>query len=147
MKTFTVAGFSVLDGVKKMRFANSMDRVKVLMANGHTDIELQELPRAMTKDEIRVFFGYEPEASTVIEKPAAAVAAPAAAVVVDDTDPMLDPENSVRWLKPGEQPLHKITFASFEEALAAVPKREKGRFLSKEAREARARELMLPAVV
>ena len=43
MKKFTVAGHSVLDGVRKTRFATTMDRVKVLMRNGHTDIELQEV--------------------------------------------------------------------------------------------------------
>ena len=138
MKTFTVAGFSVLAGVKKMRFANSMDRVKVLMANGHTDIELQTLPRAMTKDEIRVFFGYEPEDTVVVSKKPEPVAETVA--VDDDEDPVV-------WLKPGQVPSYKLTFDSFEAALASVPTREKGRFLSQAAREARARELMLPAVV
>jgi hypothetical protein len=140
MKTFTVAGFSVLAGVKKMRFANSMDRVKVLMANGHTDIELQELPRAMTKDEIRVFFGYEPEDSVVVAKKPKAE--PVAETVAADDD-----EDPVVWLKPGQVPSYKLTFDTFEAALASVPTREKGRFLSQAAREARARELMLPAVV
>lgn len=133
MKMFTVAGYSTLKGVKKMRFANSMDRVKVLMRNGHTDIELEELPRAMTKDEIRAHFGLPVEA-----------AAPAAEVTAEATAD--EGEDTVKWLGKGEQPSHTITYATFEEALAAVPTREKGRFLSKEQREERARELMLPAV-
>lgn len=48
-KTFTVAGVSDLNGVYKLRVANSTDRVKVLMRNGHEDIRLIELPNAMTK--------------------------------------------------------------------------------------------------
>ena len=139
MKTFTVAGFSVLNGERKMRVANSMDRVKVLMANGHTEIELQELPRAMTKEEIAEFLGHKPEA-----KPKTARVPRAAAVEEATVD---DDEDPVVWLKPGQVPSYKLTFDSFEAALASVPTREKGRFLSQAARELRARELMLPAVV
>ena len=46
---FKVAGVSVLKGEAKVRFANDMTRVKVLAKNGHTDIELMELPEAMDK--------------------------------------------------------------------------------------------------
>ena len=48
-KTFTVAGVSDLNGVYKLRVANSTDRVKVLLRNGHKDVRLIELPQAMTK--------------------------------------------------------------------------------------------------
>jgi hypothetical protein len=48
-KTFTVAGVSDLNGVYKLRVANSTDRVKVLMRNGHEDVRLIQLPSAMTK--------------------------------------------------------------------------------------------------
>lgn len=48
-KTFTVAGVSDLNGVYKLRVANSTDRVKVLMRNGHEDVRLIELPNPMTK--------------------------------------------------------------------------------------------------
>lgn len=54
-KLFTVAGYSTLNGETKARFATSMDRVKVLARNGHTDIKLQTLPSAMTKDEAVAF--------------------------------------------------------------------------------------------
>jgi hypothetical protein len=50
MKTFTVAGVSRLNGVLTVRFANNMDRVKVLVRAGHSDIELKLLPTAMTKE-------------------------------------------------------------------------------------------------
>jgi hypothetical protein len=46
---FKVAGLSVLKGEAKVRFANDMTRVKVLAKNGHTDIELRDLPEAMDK--------------------------------------------------------------------------------------------------
>jgi hypothetical protein len=50
MKTFAVAGVSTLNGVVKYRFAADMLRIKVLEKNGHTDIQLFELPQPMDKD-------------------------------------------------------------------------------------------------
>ena len=50
-KTFTHAGVSKLDGKFKVRFANDSLRTKVLIKNGHTDIDIVELKHAMTKDE------------------------------------------------------------------------------------------------
>ena len=55
-KTFTVAGVSTHQGETKLRFANDTSRVKVLVKNEHTDIDLIELPRAMTKQEIAQYF-------------------------------------------------------------------------------------------
>ncbi len=51
-KLFTVAGTSKVNGGTKVRFANDMTRVKVLVKGGHQDIDLIELPRAMSKAEI-----------------------------------------------------------------------------------------------
>ncbi len=51
-KKFAVAGVSTLSGKTKIRFANDAMRVKILAKNGHTDVELIELPREMTKAEI-----------------------------------------------------------------------------------------------
>jgi hypothetical protein len=51
-KRFAVAGVSTLNGKTKVRFANDAMRVKILAKNGHTDVELIELPREMTKAEI-----------------------------------------------------------------------------------------------
>jgi len=48
-KLFTVAGTSIHKGVRTHRFANSMSRVAVLRANGHTDVNLLPLPYSMTK--------------------------------------------------------------------------------------------------
>lgn len=46
---FNFAGVSTLNGVIKPRFANDMLRVKTLEKNGHTAINLIQLPNAMTK--------------------------------------------------------------------------------------------------
>ena len=48
---FTVAGLSRQNGSLKLRFANDfVTRSKVLARNKHTNINLVELPQAMTKD-------------------------------------------------------------------------------------------------
>jgi hypothetical protein len=50
---FTVAGTSSLPaGGTKVRFANDMTRVKVLLKGGHENIDLIELPTAMTKEDV-----------------------------------------------------------------------------------------------
>ena len=54
-KTFTHAGVSKLNGSFKVRFANDALRTKVLIKNGHTDIDLMELPNPMTKEEVVAF--------------------------------------------------------------------------------------------
>ena len=54
-KSFKIAGVSKLKGSFKVRFANDMTRVKVLAKTGHTEIELIELPKAMTKPELVTF--------------------------------------------------------------------------------------------
>lgn len=51
-KTFAVAGVSTFRDGTKIRFANDAARVKILIKNGHTAIELIDLPREMTKAEI-----------------------------------------------------------------------------------------------
>ena len=51
-KKFAVAGVSTLAGKTKVRFANDVMRIKILAKNGHTDIELVDLPHEMTKAEI-----------------------------------------------------------------------------------------------
>lgn len=50
-KTFSVIGVSTLNGKAKVRFANDFaGRIKNLVKNGHTNVELFELPEAMTKE-------------------------------------------------------------------------------------------------
>ena len=49
-KLFTVAGTATHKGVTKVRFANDLvARIKILSKAGATDVNLVELPRAMTK--------------------------------------------------------------------------------------------------
>jgi tRNA pseudouridine-54 N-methylase len=50
-KTFNVGGVSKTKGQYKVRFANDMTRVKIL-AKTDTDINLVDLPGAMTKAEL-----------------------------------------------------------------------------------------------
>lgn len=50
MSTFTHAGVSTLNGVTKVRFANDALRTKVLIKNGHKDIDIIELKHAMSKE-------------------------------------------------------------------------------------------------
>jgi ABC-type uncharacterized transport system involved in gliding motility auxiliary subunit len=52
-KTYEVAGTSTLNGITKIRFANDyVGRFKILVKNGHENIELIELGSKMTKAEI-----------------------------------------------------------------------------------------------
>ena len=64
-KLFKVAGVSAVKGQYKVRFANDMARVKVLIKTDHTDIELMELPRAMSKGEIATFL----KTTSLMDKP------------------------------------------------------------------------------
>ena len=50
-KTFTHAGVSKLNGEFKVRFANDSLRTKVLIKNGHTDIDIVELKTPMSKED------------------------------------------------------------------------------------------------
>jgi hypothetical protein len=53
MKTFTIAGYSNLNGRVKLRVATGTvaRRTAVLKSSGHTDINLVELPQPMTRPE------------------------------------------------------------------------------------------------
>lgn len=147
-KTFNVAGWSVLKGVKKMRFAAAMDRVKVLMRNGHTDVELMTLPHAMTKEDATIWLN----ALTVAAPVAAVVAEAAVEPVAEDAvaedavaEAVVEPVAEAVVEPVAEavvEPAAPITYATFEEALAAVPLRAHGRFIKKELREQMAREMV-----
>lgn len=50
-KSFTHAGVSRLNGEMKVRFANDALRTKVLVKNGHKDIDIVELKHPMSKEE------------------------------------------------------------------------------------------------
>lgn len=48
-RKYTAVGFSTLDGVVKLRFTTDQYRIRVLERNGHSDVQLWETPREMTK--------------------------------------------------------------------------------------------------
>lgn len=50
-KTFTRAGISTLNGKTQFRFTNDLNRERVLVKNGHTNIQFFETGEAMTKAE------------------------------------------------------------------------------------------------
>ena len=84
--TFTVAGTTRLPtGQTKVRFANDMTRVKVLLKGGHEDIDLIELPHAMTKADIAAYLIKIDFANGDAEK-AAAINAEAAKRKVGDVE-------------------------------------------------------------
>jgi hypothetical protein len=49
--TFNVVGVSTFKGEVKVRFGNDLVRVKLLIKQGHTDVELVSLPHTMKKPE------------------------------------------------------------------------------------------------
>jgi ABC-type antimicrobial peptide transport system ATPase subunit len=64
-KTFKVAGVSAVKGNYKVRFANDMSRIKVLIKTDHTDIELMELPSEMSKGQAAAFL----KTTALVNKP------------------------------------------------------------------------------
>lgn len=50
-KTFKKAGWSTRNGILKLRFSTDVYRTRVLERNGHTDINLFDLPEDMTKED------------------------------------------------------------------------------------------------
>ena len=54
-KTFKIVGISTFKGKQKVRYAQDMTRVKALIKAGNTDVELFELPSAMTKEQARAY--------------------------------------------------------------------------------------------
>lgn len=97
-KKFAVAGVSTLEGKTKIRFANDTMRIKILAKNGHTDIQLVDLPREMTKAEIAAHmtetgFGkgnaaIEAAIAYVAKKNPLATAAKVSKVTVAKTEPV-----------------------------------------------------------
>ena len=124
-KLFAVAGTSNLNGVVKFRFANDLkSRVKILERNGHTDINLLELPNAMTKQAAREWLA----ANTEWELPAVGKVEDAAV------------EDATTGEQAGEQAdedAAEITEEQIEAAVAEMcangrPRNSKGHFIKME---------------
>jgi hypothetical protein len=143
-KTYAVAGYSVCKGIFKMRLAKDFDRIKTLIRTGHTEIEMFELPQAMTKLDAHLWLE--------VNHPRANVGAKVGAVekAFEVTDALAaswkDYYPTFNTVVEEEQPTFEIKEATnrltFEEALAQVPMREKGRFIKRDVREQMARDLM-----
>lgn len=145
-KTYAVAGYSVCKGIFKMRLAKDFDRIKTLIRTGHTEIEMFELPQPMTKLDAHLWIAINHPRANVGQK--VGVVETAKPFVV--TDALAASWKSfyptVNTVVEEEQPTFEIKTATnrltFEEALAQVPMREKGRFIKREVREQMARDLM-----
>lgn len=57
MTVYGAAGVSRYKNRFKVRVARDVYRVTVLKRNGHTDIDMESLPRPMNKNEIAQWFG------------------------------------------------------------------------------------------
>ncbi len=96
---FTVAGTSTLpDGGTKVRFANDMTRVKVLVKGGHENIDLIELPKAMTKEDIVAYLIKIDFANGDADK-AAAITAEASKRKVGEAAPKVSKKSNVAVTK------------------------------------------------
>lgn len=75
-KAFKYAGVSTLNGKTKIRFANDIMRIKILDKNGHTNVNIKELPEAMQKGDALKhlsqigFVGDTPEVKAAFDKAA-----------------------------------------------------------------------------
>ena len=134
-KTYTVAGISTLNGKTKVRFANDVvARTKQLIAAGHEDVNLVELPEALSKADAALYlkdhidFSEDHEQLTVIDYLVRNK-------VIESTDTISELETAEDdAVDPSVIP---------DEIWAQIPKRnDKGHFIKREVREEMARELM-----
>lgn len=143
MKTFTVIGYSVLNGVRKVRIANNAaERQIILERNGHREVHLHEVEKywpgaiVTNKEEAAALLATSPLAETLGK------------VHKGDVwfDIYADLAKNYKRVETESQPTFEIKEAkkdlTFEEALAQVPMRDKGRFIKREVREQMARDLM-----
>jgi DNA-binding transcriptional MerR regulator len=134
-KSFTHAGVSRLNGEMKARFANDALRTKVLVKNGHKDIDIIELKHAMTKEDAIAYLisidfatqngvtnadvkaALEAEVGKRSEKPAKA-AAPKAAPKAKKTTPSMDAIKAKVAAKKSAVPKSTVTKAQVAAQLA-----------------------------
>lgn len=107
-KTFKVAGVSAVKGNYKVRFANEMSRIKVLIKTDHTDIELMELPSEMSKGQAVEFL----KTTELMDKPEYLQA-------IETADAKYNPTGTVK-LKSTKPSLEKIKARGTKKVEAAV---------------------------
>ena len=147
-KLFTIAGTGARNGKTRLRGGVDSNREAAMVKAGLTNIILVALPHAMTKLQACVFILGMTEFATPAQQeaiqsyidnktPSTKTKTVEATVVtteeVDAANALVDAE--VAEMKAEMQ-------LTFEEALAQVPTRDKGRFIKKEVREQMARDLM-----
>lgn len=88
---FKVAGVSTRNGQTKVRFANDMTRIKILVKTDHTDIHLVELPEAMDKAAVVSFL-----------KTSELYANPALREAIDNADAKYNGVGEVKAEKPAK---------------------------------------------
>lgn len=134
-KTYTVAGISTLNGKTKVRFANDVvARTKQLIAAGHEDVNLVELPEALSKADAALYLKDHIDFSEDYEQ-LAVIDYLVRNKVIESTDTVSELETAADdVVDPSVIP---------DEIWAQIPKRnDKGHFIKKEVREEMARELM-----
>lgn len=122
-KMFTVAGTSVLEGILKFRVANggAAARAKVLEKNGHTQINLQDLPKAMTKEDAMAFLKYVEGKPVKAEAPKAAPTKAEKPKAAPKAEKVVEKEFKVENKAPVEAPKAEKT----PEEIAAVRAKNK----------------------
>jgi hypothetical protein len=144
MNTFTIIGYSVLDGQRRIRMSNDLaSRVKILQRNGDTEIELYQVedhwPGAIVSNKL--------EASALLA--AHPTFARPLGPVVQAVEPEVEPEvvqtvepEVVQTVEPevvqAVEP--EVEVPTFEMILATIPLRENGRFVKRTVREEQARQ-------
>lgn len=139
-KTFTCAGVSLCGGKLKVRYANSMNRIKTLIRTGHTGIELFDFAEPMRKEDLvdkllSVTFA-NPEYMDVVKRTA-----------VEKYGFIIPGYEAKKVDKPAEVPAQVggalVVFGGVQAAAERiVPHRINGRFAKKQVREAAMMALM-----
>ena len=106
---YKVTGVSKFKGTFKVRFANDLTRVKLLTKSGNTDINLIELPKAMSKSHAVNFL-----------KTSELYLVPAQAAAIDEADAKYNPKTVVRTNK-AKAPVAKTKVAPTLAAIKARP--------------------------
>ena len=156
MNTFTIIGYSVLDGQRRIRMSNDLaSRVKILQRNGDTEIELYQVedhwPGAIVSNKLEasallaahptfarplgpVVQAVEPEVVQTVEPEVVQTVEPEVVQTVEQT---VEPE-VVQTVEQAVEP--EVEVPTFEMILATIPLRENGRFVKRTVREEQARQ-------
>jgi hypothetical protein len=144
MNTFTIIGYSVLDGQRRIRMSNDLaSRVKILQRNGDTEIELYQVedhwPGAIVSNKLEAsaLLAAHPTFARPLGPVVQAVEPEVEPEVVQTVEPevvqTVEPE-VVQTVEP------EVEVPTFEMILATIPLRENGRFVKRTVREEQARQ-------